>query len=192
MDMKRKQILAAVLFSLIFTAAALASPRAFAGWEPEGAASERAAITTAAEKEADDDETETFRDEVLRLVNTEREDNGLPALEQMQELTDMADMRAWESSIFFLHTRPDGSKCSTIFSERNMEYSAAGENLSGGFSSPEKLVAAWMGSESHSANILSEKYTYLGVGVYVDGKGRVYCSQLFYTPVSVSCSIPAD
>lgn len=39
-----------------------------------------------------------------------------------------------------------------------------GENIAAGYASPGDVVAAWMGSEGHRANILSPYYTQVGAG----------------------------
>lgn len=162
----------------IFIIIALAAPTAAAGWEPGIAVSSNATAAT----DQNWEDPAAFRAEVVRLINLERTSNGLDALEEMQALADMAAVRAEESAVSFSHIRPDGADCSAIFSDYHIAYSAAGENLSQGFSSPAKLVSAWMGSESHCANILNEKFIYIGIGLYVNEDGRVYCAQLFYTP----------
>lgn len=179
--MNKNRIFNAAFLLSVFMTITLATPTASAGWEPGIAVpSDAADVSTGTDQNWED--PEAFRAEVVRLVNLERTNNGLDALEEMQTLTDMADIRAKESTVSFSHTRPDGSGCSTIFSDYDIAYSAAGENFSKGFSIPAKLVAAWMSSESHRANILNEKFIHIGVGLYVSEDGRIYCSQLFYTP----------
>ena len=125
-----------------------------------------------------------FKSEVVRLVNEERKNAGLNTLTTMDILAEMADVRAKESAGSFSHTRPDGTRCFTIFAQYSLTYRSAGENLAFGFSTPEAVVEAWMNSPSHKANILSEKYTYIGIGYYLKDNGKIYCSQLFYTPQS--------
>jgi len=43
-------------------------------------------------------------------------------------------------------------------------WTALGENLAGGYDTPEQAVAAWLASEGHRAIILSPSYTETGVG----------------------------
>ncbi len=167
--------------SMAIMFAAPDAPAASAGWEP-GIAVPSDADAASARTEQHWEDPETFGAEVFRLVNLERTGSGLGALTETQTLTDAAAVRAEESAVSFSHIRPDGSDCSTIFSDYEIAYSAAGENLSNGFSSPAQLVTAWMNSKSHRANILSEKFTCLGIGLYVKEDGRMYCSQLFYAP----------
>lgn len=135
--------------------------------EPELTAEEKAAIE--------------FTQEVLRLVNEKRVEAGILELNSMDVLTELAQIRAIESSQAFSHTRPDGTKYYTIFSEYFLRYRCVGENLAYGYNTPESVVRAWMKSKSHKANILNANYKYIGIG-YTKKSGKVYCSQLFYTP----------
>lgn len=177
----RKQIMYTVSLIVVLTIGIFISPITAASSEPGNLVSSDV-ITTSADTYKRWEDPEAFRSEVIRLVNIERESNGLDTLETMQELTDMADIRAKESDYFFSHTRPDGSDCLSIFQEYGVARGIFGENLSRGFSSPTKLVAAWMDSESHRTNILSEKFAHIGIGIYVNGNGKVFCSLLFYAP----------
>ncbi len=128
--------------------------------------------------------TARFKTEVIRLVNIERKKKGAADLKAMEILGTMADTRAKEASVLFEHTRPDGTRCFTIYAENALKYRAAGENLAYGFKTPEKLVAAWMNSEGHRRNILDSDFKYVGVGYFLKDKGTLYCSTLFYTPKS--------
>lgn len=102
----------------------------------------------------------------------------------MDKLTELANVRAWENTVSYGHTRPDGSSCFTIFKENGLSYRAVGENLAVQYKTPEQAVKAWMNSPGHRENILSEKYEYMGVGFYSVSTGYgTYYSQLFYTPL---------
>ncbi len=138
---------------------------------------------TDAETETED-KLEKFKDEVLALVNLKREKIGVMTLEKMELLNSMADTRAEESSVSFTHTRPNGTRCFSIFKDNLLIYSAAGENLAFGYSEPSKIVQAWMVSASHRCNLLDPDFTYVGIGFHDNGR-RVYCSLLFYTPLTV-------
>ncbi len=104
--------------------------------------------------------------EVLRLVNVEREKVGLAPLSYYVEGQAAGDLRAEEIRTSFSHTRPNGSSCFTALHEVGIPYYyAAGENIALGHSTPEEVVEAWMNSDGHRANILSEHFTHLIVGV---------------------------
>ncbi len=121
----------------------------------------------------------SYAEQVVELVNEERAKKGLSPLSIDTSVQAAAQVRAQECEQLFSHTRPDGSGFATALSEQNVSYKTAGENIAWGQSSPEEVVNAWMNSDGHRANILSEKYTSIGVGYYQNAKGVNYWSQLF-------------
>jgi uncharacterized protein YkwD len=88
-------------------------------------------------------------------------------------------VRAEELIQSFSHTRPDGTSCFTAFDEFGVDYRAAGENIAAGQKTPEDVVNSWMNSSGHRANILSENFTAIGVGVAEDVNGTLYWVQMF-------------
>lgn len=183
--MKKSKLIRFATFLLaIIVCLSLTTPVAFAANETEAAANTPSAATetTLATVAVVEDPIELYKAEVLRLVNIEREKAGAGALKSLDTLIPMADVRAKESAASFSHTRPNGTRCFTIFSENSMKYIAAGENLAYGFSTPASVVAAWMKSEGHKRNIMDPDFKYIGIGYYANESGRIYCSQLFYTP----------
>ncbi|MCM1578203.1 MAG: CAP domain-containing protein [Ruminococcus sp.] len=121
---------------------------------------------------ADTDKSD-YIDEVIRLCNVEREAAGLSPLEKSDSLTESAAVRAEEVTEKFSHTRPDGTSCFTAI---NVSSRASGENIAAGYSTPEQVVKGWMNSPGHRSNILSSKFTKIGVGYEEDGN---YWVQLF-------------
>lgn len=121
-----------------------------------------------------------FQLEVLQLVNQARADQGLAPLTADPALTAAAQTRAEELTTLYSHTRPDGSSCFTALTEAGVAYWAAGENIAAGYATPEAVVAGWMASDGHRANILSEDFTQMGLGYAPaeDGYGH-YWAQLF-------------
>ena len=111
--------------------------------------------------------TNDYRQEVLDLVNAERAKYGLkPLVMGDANLTAAAQKRAEEIATVNSHVRPNGSKWYTVLSEYNVTDAAAGENAAWGSVSPEEVVAAWMNSEGHRANILDPEARAMGVGYY--------------------------
>lgn len=107
---------------------------------------------------------ETPAQAVLRLVNAEREKVGLPALTTTDTLQQAANIRAKEMNQLISHDRPDGSSCFTVLDEVGISYATAGENIASGVNTAEAVVQAWMQSDGHRANILSEDFTQIGIG----------------------------
>ena len=113
---------------------------------------------------------------VLYYTNQERAKYGLTELTTMSSLDAAAAVRAKEIATSFSHTRPNGATCFTVLSGIN--YSTAGENIAMGQPDAKSVVAGWMNSPGHRANILNANYTKLGVGVY-KVNGNMYWSQEF-------------
>ena len=57
--------------------------------------------------------------------------------------------------------------------------STVGENVAFGYPNGKSVVAAWMRSPGHKANILNTKYRLIAVGAYQDSGGSWYVSQVF-------------
>ncbi len=110
--------------------------------------------------------------EVVRQVNRERTGRGLGALRVSAELSRAARIRAGEITRKFSHTRPDGTAWRTVSS------AAYGENIAMGQRTADKVMAAWMTSSGHRANILRASYGSIGVCAVVSG-GVTYWVQLF-------------
>lgn len=112
--------------------------------------------------------------QVVALVNEYRAEYGLSPVSADSNLTAAACVRAKEIAVSFSHTRPDGSSWSTVSSL------ARGENIAMGYNTAEKVMAAWMTSEGHRANILRESFTTIGVCAYEED-GILYWAQEFGT-----------
>lgn len=113
-----------------------------------------------------------YEAEIVRQVNEERAKYGLAPLSVSDELSQAAYIRAVETTTIFSHTRPDGTKWSTV-----SPY-AKGENIARGHRSVDKVMAAWLTSDGHRTNILRESFRTIGVCAY-DYNGIMYWVQLF-------------
>lgn len=120
----------------------------------------------------------SFANQVLQLVNVERSKAGLSKLTMDTTLSAAAQKRAVEIETSFSHTRPNGTKFSTVLAEYGISYRTSGENLAYGQRSPEEVVNGWMNSPGHRANILNGNFNKIGIGVH-SSNGTIYWSQLF-------------
>lgn len=109
---------------------------------------------------------------VLDIVNKERASAGLGALAMDKELLDVAMLRAHEVSICFNHVRPNGEQC---FSASELMF---GENIAAGYTTANSVMSGWMNSSGHRSNIMSEKYSSIGIGAAVIGN-KYYWVQCF-------------
>ncbi len=105
-------------------------------------------------------------------VNQERSRRGLSELTLNRELCEAAEQRAREIVRKFSHTRPDGSRWSSI------SKAAYAENIARGQKSVDKVMAAWMSSSGHRKNILRSSYGSIGVAC-VRVNNIYYWVQLF-------------
>lgn len=121
-----------------------------------------------------------FQREVLRLVNEKRAELGIKMLSGSEGLNRAADIRAEEIFRNFDHVRPDGSGWYTIYAEVGVAPGYMGENIAAGRSTPAEVFDQWMNSPDHYANMISENYTYMGVGYFeTDSEYHHYWVQLF-------------
>lgn len=112
--------------------------------------------------------------EVLTLVNNQRTAAGLSALTWNAGLEKDAQVRAQECEQSFSHTRPNGTDWWTV--DSNLMY---GENLAYNYNDAASVVAAWMASPTHKANILNGQFTTIGVAAYQTSSGIWYWAQEF-------------
>ena len=119
--------------------------------------------------------------EILAQINAQRTAAGMSELKMDKKLAALATIRAYECTISFSHTRPNGSSCFSLLAEYNYSGgSLAGENLlyaSTGYTAAQ-LVDVWMGSTGHKNNILSSSFTKAGIGIFYSG-GRIYVANYF-------------
>ena len=126
-----------------------------------GAESREVAVaTTAAET------TEQYRQELIKLVNAEREKAGLSPYIINDTCMKYSQMRAEELVTLFSHTRPDGT---------NAGYEVC--TMVG--NTPAEAVKAWMDSPPHKAALLNENRTYVGAGVHITANGGHYWQMYF-------------
>jgi uncharacterized protein YkwD len=116
---------------------------------------------------------------VLTLVNQARARAGCAPLADDSRLDALATAFSDDMAArgFFSHTDPDGrtpwdrAKAASIAD-------LGGENIARGQRTPEEVMAAWLGSPGHRANILDCQYTRLGVG-FREGEGGPWWTQDF-------------
>lgn len=128
-----------------------------------------------------DNETQlkSFSQQVVDLVNAERAKEGLAALTIDKNVEAAALVRAKEIQTSFSHTRPNGTSFSTALNESSAVFRGAGENIAWGQKTPQEVVAAWMNSPGHRANIMNKSFTKIGVGHLKNPAGASYWAQLF-------------
>ena len=112
-----------------------------------------------------------YEQEVIRLVNAERAKYGLAALTEDWELSRVARYKSQDmhDNRYFAHNSPTYGTPFQMIRAFGLSYRTAGENIAMGYATPAAVVAGWMNSEGHRANILNSAYTKIGVGYVADG-----------------------
>lgn len=105
--------------------------------------------------------------DVHMLSNQERTNNGLTGLNLSGALNSAALAKANDmiAKNYWAHVAPDGTTPWAFISGSGYQYTVAGENLAKNFSFSGGVVAGWMGSATHRANILSSSYQDVGYAV---------------------------
>lgn len=119
-----------------------------------------------------------FEQEVIRLVNEIRAENGLKALTYDWELGRVARFKSQDmkDNNYFAHNSPVYGTPFQMIKNFGISYRSAGENIAKGYATPQAVVNAWMNSSGHRANILNANYTRIGVGYVAGGN---YWTQMF-------------
>ncbi len=112
--------------------------------------------------------TPSFEDQVMELVNVERLANGqLAPLKRVDLLDNSAELHSSNMATrnFHMHCDPDtntlpGDRMTTA----GYSWNGAAENIAAGFTTPAAVMAGWMASSGHRANILSTGMRELGIG----------------------------
>ena len=120
----------------------------------------------------------SFENEVIRLVNEIRVENGLKPLTTNWELSRVARYKSEDMSAkkYFSHTSPTYGTPFQMIKAFGLTSRSAGENLAYGYKTPAAVVEGWMNSSGHRANILNPSYTQIGVGYCANGN---YWTQMF-------------
>ena len=125
-----------------------------------------------------DDTVLAYEQEVIRLVNQIRVDNGLKPLTYHWELARVARYKSQDmkDNRYFAHNSPTYGTPFQMIKSFGISYRSAGENIAKGYATPQAVVNAWMNSSGHRANILNANYTHIGIGYVAPGN---YWTQMF-------------
>lgn len=120
----------------------------------------------------------SYEEQVVRLVNQYRRENGLAELTIHWELSRVARYKSQDmhDKKYFSHQSPTYGSPFDMIKNFGISYRTAGENIAQGYSTPQAVMNGWMNSSGHRANILNAGFTQIGVGYVAD---RHYWTQMF-------------
>jgi uncharacterized protein YkwD len=123
---------------------------------------------------------------LAELTNGERKRAGLRPLQIDSRLMRAAETQAEQVAAAgrMAHTLPDAPypTMEARLAAVGYAWQAAGENLAFGQHSAAEVVAGWMQSPAHRANMLAPHFTQIGTGHFVGTSGRAYYVQVFGAP----------
>ncbi|MEV6837028.1 CAP domain-containing protein [Streptomyces sp. NPDC051133] len=104
--------------------------------------------------------------QVVQLVNAERAKVGCSPLTVNAELTKAAQAHSADMAAHrnMSHTGSDGSSPGDRITGAGYDWSSYGENVAYGYGTPAQVMAGWMNSPGHRANILNCSFKEIGVG----------------------------
>ena len=132
-------------------------------------------------------EANSIERRAFEQTNQVRVQNGLPALEWDADVCLMARSHSESMSRlnYFAHVTPDGLRLRDRARAAGiLTFTVLGENIAynQGYEDPGAFaVERWMASAKHRANILSNEFRAMAIGVYVAPDGSVFLTQTFIT-----------
>ncbi|AIS02218.1 CAP domain-containing protein [Streptomyces glaucescens] len=117
---------------------------------------------------------------IVELVNAERGRAGCSPVKPNATLTKAAQAHSADMAAHrnMSHTGSDGSSPGDRITRAGYDWRTYGENVAYGYSTPEQVMAGWMSSPGHKANILNCAFQEIGVGLAQPGN---YWTQDFGT-----------
>jgi hypothetical protein len=105
--------------------------------------------------------------QLLQETNKDRQSHDINDLRLNSQLSAAAQAKAQSmvSQNYWSHVSPDGKQPWAYVQQQGYQYQAVGENLAYGFANPDDVIAGWLNSPEHRANLLDPAYTNVGFGV---------------------------
>jgi uncharacterized protein YkwD len=180
-------------------------PRSFAQARPQASAALAALVlvltlvspASAADAVVSRESRDAIHARVVELVNVARSKSrkcgatrfaATGSLESSRELDDAAARHARDMARkkYFDHRGRDGSQPKDRVLRAGYLPRLTGENIALGPESAEEVVAGWLASPGHCANIMDSRFEHIGVGLAIGrGRGQVYWVQTLGAPRSV-------
>jgi len=153
-------------------------------------------IAPAGDSVATHGSNKAVREHVVDLVNAARSKGrkcgserfaAAPPLIESRELNEAAALHARDMvrKNFFDHRGTDGSQPRDRVLSAGYRSRLTGENIALGPESAQEVVAGWLASPGHCANIMDSRFQHIGVGIATGhGRGHIYWVQDFGAPLA--------
>ena len=170
---RRGSAVAALVFALFATGCVAAPPAP--GPTPAPAADDAPGAPSSSAEVA-------WRTEMIASINAQRANAGVSPLGLCGTLNDAAQAHSADQAAHstMSHTGSNGSGVSErITASGYTGWNGWGENVAVGYRSVASVMAGWMSSPGHRANILSATYDHVGLGLATSTGGTPYWTQDF-------------
>jgi uncharacterized protein YkwD len=116
----------------------------------------------------------TVGQRVVDLMNRHRAATGIAPLVVDLRLAEAAQRHSDDMARgrFLAHEGSDGSSVARRVGDAGYDWRAVSENIAAGQGSPDSVVAAWLRSPGHRANLLDGSMRHVGVGYAVADNDR--------------------
>lgn len=123
-----------------------------------------------------------FEEEVIRLVNIERQKENLAPYIGDRRISDVARIKSADmgKNDYFDHISPNLGTPFELMDKHGIEFMFGDENIAMGHKTAESVVTGWMNSPPHRASIMNATtFKKIGVGFYRSEDGICYWTQMF-------------
>ena len=122
-----------------------------------------------------------MKQELIALTNAERKKAGLPELAELPALMGTAQLKADDMRInrYYGHNSPVYGMPGDMIKAAIPSARSAAENIASWTKTPQEVITGLMDSPGHRANILSAKYTHIGIGIIEGADGGYWWVQHF-------------
>ena len=141
------------------------------------------------------DKTDVNATSLLAKTNAARAKSDLPPLSENNALTAAAQSKAQDmlAKDYWSHNSPSGETPWNFIAGAGYVYLNAGENLARGFTNSDAIIAAWLASPTHRANVLSAAYVDVGFAAVegeMDGRDTILVVAEYGRPEAAGVAAP--
>ena len=121
---------------------------------------------------------------MLDMVNQQRHAVGAGPLTLDVQCNEAAHVQASDQAthLFMGHVGSDGSTVGDRLTRTGFKWDGVAENAAEGYNTVEEVMAGWVQSSGHYANIVNAKYTRFGYSQQKGSDGNFYWTQVFAHP----------
>ncbi|MDX1357602.1 MAG: CAP-associated domain-containing protein [Clostridia bacterium] len=120
--------------------------------------------------------------QVFWINNSFRMQKGLKGLDWSEAAKTAAMFHSMDMAYreYFSHETPEGASLGDRLFTQGIRYVSAGENIAYGYADSVHMVNDWLNSQTGHRETMLGNFNYIGVGVWIDGNGRMYCTQDYW------------